>query len=99
MPKQLASPKTENSRDYLFTAGTIGYSIDMEYLTTKQIADDLQISPQRVTGLIRAGELKAQPVKVGTYYVVLKKDFERFKRKPRRGPGRPAEAKRKRAGK
>lgn len=66
----------------------------MEYLTSQQIAKQLNVTPQRVTGLIRAGLLKALPEKVGGTWLVLKSEFQRFQRRPRRGPGRPPEKKR-----
>jgi excisionase family DNA binding protein len=46
----------------------------MEFLTTKQVAEKLGITPRRVQALIEAGKLPAQ--KIGRDYLIKEKDLK-----------------------
>lgn len=53
----------------------------MEYLTTKEAAEILGISPTRVAFLIREGRLKAE--KAGNTWLILRSEVMLFSRRPR----------------
>jgi excisionase family DNA binding protein len=59
-----------------------------EFLTTKQAAAMLDVSPQRVRVLIRSGRLKAKMIGEGNRatYLILREDLEAVRH---RKPGRP----------
>lgn len=60
----------------------------MDFLTTKQVAEKLGITPRRVQALIEAGRLPAQ--KFGRDYMINEKDLKLVKDRKR---GRPPKAK------
>lgn len=59
----------------------------MAHVGTKEAADRLGVTQERVTQLIRAGDLKA--MKVGRTWIIDERSLTAFERKERRGPGRP----------
>jgi len=48
--------------------------LSMDFLTTKQVAEKLGITPRRVQALIEAGKLPAQ--KMGRDYLIREKDLK-----------------------
>ena len=52
----------------------------MEYLTTQQVGKILNVTPQRVLALIRAGRLPA--TKVGRDWLITRQDLEKFEKRP-----------------
>jgi excisionase family DNA binding protein len=46
----------------------------MDFLTTKQVAERLGITPRRVQALVTAGKLPAQ--KIGRDYLIKEKDLK-----------------------
>jgi len=60
----------------------------MDYVTTKQAAEELGVDPSRVRQLILEGVLTAQ--KMGRDWVIKRADLKKAKGRP--GPGRPKKA-------
>lgn len=52
----------------------------MEHLTTQQVGKILNVTPQRVLALIRAGRLPAS--KVGRDWLITRQDLEKFEKRP-----------------
>lgn len=52
----------------------------MEHLTTQQVGKILNVTPQRVLALIRAGRLPA--TKVGRDWLITRQDLEKFEKRP-----------------
>jgi len=59
----------------------------MPSIGTTEAAEALGLTPERVTQLIRAGELKAQMI--GRTWVIDSRSVEAFAKRDRPGPGRP----------
>lgn len=59
----------------------------MAFLTTKQVAERLGVTVQRVHGLIKAGRLPAE--KMGRDYLIREEDLKLVQN---RKPGRPRKA-------
>lgn len=59
----------------------------MDFLTTKQVAERLGITPRRVQALVTAGKLPAQ--KIGRDYLIKEKDLKLVEN---RKVGRPKKA-------